>query len=96
VSDALRTAMEAGLPFTGLRAFTVDPRMWLYVPHRTAVAQQVVPMTIIADRLQLACATADPDLSPIRRHFPELRIDVVIAPANEIDRVLSHAQGTDT
>ncbi len=86
--------MAAGLPFTGLRDFAVDPRMWLYVPQRVALAQRVVPMTIIADRLQLAAAAPDPDLTAIRRHFPALGIDIVIAPADEIDRVLSHTEGT--
>lgn len=88
--------MDAGLPYTGLRGFDVDPRMWLYVPHPVAVAQQVVPMTLIGDRLQVASATPDPDLSTIRRHFPALEIDVSIAPAAEIRRVLAaHPDGSD-
>jgi hypothetical protein len=88
--------MDTGLPYTGLRGFDVDPRMWLYVPHVVALAQQVVPMILIGDRLQVASATPEPDLSVVRRHFPMLEIDVTIAPAAEIRRVLaSHPDGTD-
>lgn len=88
--------MDAGLPYTGLRDFAVDPRMWLYVPHAVALAQQVVPMTLIGNRLQVASAGSSPDLSVIRKHFPALQIDVTIAPAAEIHRVLAaHSDGTD-
>ncbi len=87
--------MDAGLPYTGLREFTVDPRMLLYVPYRVAVAQRIVPMTIIANRLQLASAVPDPDLTSLRRHFPGLEIDITIAPAAEIDSVLRRAEPSD-
>jgi hypothetical protein len=95
VDDAVRVALESGLPYSGLRGFVVDPRMWHYVPHRTARALQVVPVTIIGDRLQLASAVPSPDLGPVLRHFPALAVDIVIAPATEIDRVLNHARGSD-
>jgi hypothetical protein len=95
VDDAVRTALEAGLPYSGLRDFVVDARLWHYVPYRTALGLQVVPMTLIGDRLQLASAVPSPDLDALLRHFPALHVDIVIAPATEIDRVLSHAQGSD-
>lgn len=83
----------AGLRTTSLRDFTADPRMWHYLPLHEALELRVVPMTIIGDRLQVASATPDPDLDGLRRHFPVLQIDVVLAPADEIDRVLAAAQG---
>ncbi|WP_354699412.1 hypothetical protein DSM112329_05128 [Paraconexibacter sp. AEG42_29] len=93
MTDPLPSA--GGHKSTTLQDFEADPRMWHYLPLHEALEQRVVPMTIIGNRLQVASATPDPDLAVLHRHFPALQIDVVIAPANEIDRVLAHAQGPD-
>ncbi|MCW3013367.1 MAG: glycosyltransferase [Solirubrobacterales bacterium] len=95
MDDAVRTAMDAGLPYSGLRDFTVDARMWHYIPYRTALELRVVPMTLVGDRLQVVSAVPSPDLRRVLAHFPALRIDVVIAPAAEIDRVLAGVHGTE-
>lgn len=92
MDDAVRIAGEAGLPYTGLRGFSLDRRLLRYVPLTVAIAERVVPLTIVGDTLKLASATPHPDLTPIRRRFPYLAVDIVVAPAREIDGVLRRAQ----
>lgn len=94
MTGQLQSADGAGPTTTALRDFVADPRMWHYLPLHEALELRVIPMTIIGNRLQVASAAPAPDLDSLRRHFPTLQIDVVIAPANEIDRVLAHAQGS--
>jgi hypothetical protein len=94
VSGERQTAANAGLPFTALDGFVADPRMFHYLPLRAALELRVLPMTLIGDRLQVAAATATPDLVALRRHYPNLQVDLVVAPAEAIDRVLAHAEGT--
>ena len=93
--DALRIALEAGLPFTGLRDFQVDPRMWHYVPLTVAIRERIVPMIVIGDALTIAAAHPDPDLSSLRTHFPNLTVSLVIAAPEELDAVLQRAQGAE-
>ncbi|MTD46128.1 hypothetical protein GKE82_18015 [Conexibacter sp. W3-3-2] len=93
MDDALGIALAANLPYTGLRGFDVDARLWRYVPLQLALKERVVPLTLVADELKVAAAHADPDLSALRTHFPNLRIGVVIAPAAEIDAALARVQG---
>lgn len=93
MDDALRLALESGLPYTGLRGFDVDPRLLRYIPLQHAAKAQVVPVILIGDTLKVASATADPDLAAIRKAFPNLRLDVVIAPAAEIAASLHRAEG---
>jgi hypothetical protein len=91
--EALELAMRSGLPFTGLRDFDCDPKLFHYVPLPMAVAQRVVPVVIVGDTLKVASAGPNPDISLLRRRFPALTVDIVIAPGREIDAVLQRAQG---
>lgn len=93
---ALRIAVDAGLPYTGLRDFVPDPRLWRYVPLAHAVAHRVVPVSLSGDVLNLAASTPDPDLSPLSQRFPKLQLALHIAPEHEILAALTRAQGQDT
>lgn len=93
MDDALRLALQSGLPFSGLRGFEVDPRLLHYVPLKHAREALVAPMILIGNALKVASATPDPDLAPVRDHFPNLTVEIVIAPAAEIDAALGRVQG---
>jgi hypothetical protein len=91
---ALDVALRNGLPYTGLRDFEPDPRLFHYVPLTYALANKLMPLLIVGDTLKLASAAPNPDLSLLRKRFPALTVDIVIAPGPEIDRVLERAQRT--
>lgn len=92
--EALDVALRHGLPYTGLREFEPDHRLFHYVPLTYALQHRLLPMLVVGDTLKLACASPDPDLSLLRTRFPYLAVDIVIAPGPEIDRVLERAQRT--
>jgi hypothetical protein len=93
-TTALDVALQNGLPYTGLRDFDPDPRLFHYVPLPFATQHRIVPMLIVGDTLKVASATPNPDLSLLKTRFPYLGVDIVIAPGPEIDRVLERAQRT--
>lgn len=85
---ALTTALEHGLPYTGLRDLQVDPNLLLYLPPALAHTGEVVPLSREENVLELACARAETDLSPIRSRFPRLRLELCISPADDIRTLL--------
>lgn len=91
---ALDIALRHGLPYTGLRDFEPDVRLFHYVPLPFATQHHIVPLLIVGDTLTVASATPNPDLSLLKTRFPYLGVDIVIAPGPEIDRVLERAQRT--
>jgi hypothetical protein len=91
VRPALAVALEHGLPFTGLRGFAADPRLFHYVPRDAAVARCVVPVVLVGDTLKLASATPDPELADVRARFPALRVEVVVAPRSAVEAALARA-----
>jgi hypothetical protein len=91
---ALATALDAGLGYTGLRDFVPDPKLCHYLPAALAARERVVPVILVGDTLKVASATPDPDLSMLRQRFPYLALDIVIAPAVEIDQALARLPGT--
>jgi len=91
---AMAVALEAGLGYTGLRGFQPDPKLFHYLPPALAAREQAVPVILVGDRLKVACARPDPDLGLVRRRFPYVAVDIVIAPAAEIGRALQRASGT--
>jgi hypothetical protein len=88
MNEALQIALEAGCAYTGLRGFSVDPRLWHYVPRGLAHREHVVPVILVGDTLKLASARPDPDLRALSARFPNLEVEVVIAPSHEIAAVL--------
>lgn len=86
---AVGIALAHDLPYTGLRDFSVDARLWRYVPVGLALRERIIPLTLIGDELKIACGRPDPDLSSLTTHFPRLRVGLVIAPEEEIDAILA-------
>jgi hypothetical protein len=91
---AMAVALEAGLGYTGLRDFQPDPKLFHYLPPSLASREVVVPVILVGDQLKVASARPDPDLSLVRSRFPYLTVDIVIAPAVEIERALARASET--
>jgi len=71
-SEALALSLRTGLPYTGLRGFTCDPKLLLYVPMAMAVAERVVPVILVGDRLKLASAGPHPNLHLLSVRLPYL------------------------
>jgi hypothetical protein len=92
--EALDVALRHNLPYTGLRDFAPDDKLFHYVPVPYAVQHRIVPLLVVGDTLKIASAGPNPDLSLLTTRFPYLAVDIVIAPAPEIDRVLERAQRT--
>ncbi len=92
--DALAVALDAGIDYTGLRDFVPDPKLFSYVPASLAARERVVPVILVGDTLKLASATPNPDVSLMRSRFPYLHVEIVIAPAAEIDQALHRIPGT--
>ncbi len=92
VDDALRIALAAGLPFSGLRDRAIDYRLFSYVPLEVAQRELVVPLSLESDTLTVAAATAGADLSEIEATFPGLPLRVVIAPRPEISGILEEVR----
>lgn len=89
---ALEVALESNKPFTGLRDFTPDAKLFHYIPATLARTEQIVPLLLIGDSLKIACARAEPALDVVTDRFPALTVDIVIAPAAEIAAALERMQ----
>jgi hypothetical protein len=88
-SYALELAAANGLPFTGLRGFSPDPRLFAYLPLPIAMRERLCPLIMIGDSLKVASAYVDPDLSYASRRFPSMQIDLTLAPRGEILEALN-------
>jgi hypothetical protein len=73
----------------GLRDLSPDPNLLLYLPAALARTGEVVPLSREENLLELACAHAEVDLSPIRSRFPRLRLEVFVSPADDVRALLS-------
>jgi hypothetical protein len=81
---ALELARATGRQFCGLRGFSPDPRLFLYLPVHVAVRERLCPLVMVADSLKLASAYVDPDLSYLTNRFPKLELELVIATRGDI------------
>ena len=86
---ALELAARSGRPFAGLRDFVPDPRLFVYLPVPIALRERVCPLVLIGDSLKIASAFLDPDLSYLERRFPNLTVELTIAPRSEILEALN-------
>jgi hypothetical protein len=91
--DALASALDAGMDYTGLRDFIPDPKLFHYLPAALAARERVVPVILVGDTLKVASATPDPDLSLVRTRFPYLQLAIVMAPITEIEQALQRLPG---
>ena len=81
---AFALALRSGRRYEGLRGFVPQHRLFLYVPLALAQRERVVPIVMVGDTLTLASAFLDPDLGLVRERFPNLKLDLALAPRNEI------------
>jgi hypothetical protein len=81
---ALELAHRSGRPFTGLRDFTPDQRLFIYLPLPVALRERVCPLLLVGDSLKLATTYLDPDLTYLERRFPNLQVDLIVSPRSEI------------
>ena len=100
---ALDVALRHGLPYTGLRGFEPDLRLFHYIPLTVAVQHRVLPLLIVGDTLKVASAAPDPDLSLLRdrlsvlgggyrhRTWPRTRSGPRARPENELTHMSSAA-----
>jgi type II secretion system (T2SS) protein E len=84
VDYALELAAVTGIPFVGLRGFEPDEHLFLYVPVHVATRTRVCPLVLVGNSLKLASVFVDPDLSYLDEHFPNLHVELTIAPRSEI------------
>jgi hypothetical protein len=93
--DALASALDQGMEYTGLRGFTPDPKLFHYLPAALAAREGVVPVILVGDTLKIASARPHPDLSLIRTRFPYLQLAIVMAPITEIEQALQRLPGAN-
>jgi hypothetical protein len=86
---ALEIASAADRPYAGLRDFVPDPRLFVYLPVPIAIRERVCPLLRIGDSLKMASAFLDPDLTYLERRFPNLSVELGIAPRGEILEALN-------
>ena len=88
----LELSLRTGKSYVGLRGFSPDERLFLYLPLQLAVTERVCPLVIVGDSLKVASAYLDPDLSTVERRFPHLEIELVLSPRSEILAALQKVQ----
>jgi hypothetical protein len=86
--DALATAFRTGLPFVGLRDHAHDPDLDRLIPPDAARTARAIPLTADDDRIRLAVADPDTDLSTLDRYLAGRQVDLAVAPREEIDTIL--------
>jgi Type II secretion system (T2SS), protein E, N-terminal domain len=86
--DALATAFRTGLPFVGLRDHAHDPDLDRLIPPDAARTARAIPLTADDDRIRLAVADPDADLSTLDKYLAGRQIDLALAPREEIDTIL--------
>lgn len=80
----LELALRHGLRYSGLREAVLDERMLLYIPLAVCERELVVPLAVAGDVLEVATAYHDPDLELLDERFPDLAVELVLAPAERI------------
>jgi hypothetical protein len=87
---ALELARASSLTYCGLRGFSPDPRLFLYLPLHVALRERLCPLVLVGDSMKLATAFVDPDLTYLTRRFPKLELELVVATRGEILGALEH------
>lgn len=86
--EALAVAFRTGMPYVGLRDHAHDPELDHLIPPDAARTARVVPLTADHDRIRLAVADPEPDLSALEPYLSGRQIHLALAPREELDRVL--------
>lgn len=86
--DALALAFRTGHSYVGLRDHEPDAELDRVIPPDAARAARVIPLAADADHLRLAVTDPEADLTALDRYVDGRRIDLAIAPADELDAIL--------
>ena len=89
--QAIALAFETGLPFVGLRDHEHDPELDSVIPPDAARFARAVPLSAADDHVRLAVADPDPDLAALEPYLGDRRIELAIAPREELDELLGPA-----
>jgi hypothetical protein len=91
--QALELARQLGRMYVGLRGHVADPSLFSYIPPELALREHILPLVLEGSTLRVAVSSAEPDLSLVRVHYPQLQLEYVCAPATEIAVVLDRVLG---
>lgn len=86
--DALALAFRTGHSYVGLRDHEPDAELDRVIPPDAARAARVIPLAADADHLRLAVTDPEADLTALDRYLDGRRVDLAIAPADELDAIL--------
>jgi outer membrane biosynthesis protein TonB len=86
--DAIAIAFRAGLPFAGLREHAHDDTLDAIVPPTAARAARALPLRADDERVRVAVADPEADLSALEPHVGARRVEIAIAPLGELDALL--------
>ncbi|MGZ4271073.1 MAG: GspE/PulE/PilB domain-containing protein [Solirubrobacteraceae bacterium] len=89
--EAIELAFAHGLPFAGLRNHRADPTLTAVVPDELARVARVVVLRADDERVRLAAAVPEPDLSALRDRLAGRTVEIAIAPRDELDALLGPA-----
>ena len=90
---AAEIAERAGRELTSVAGVEPDAGLLLYLPLDLAERECVFPVILVGDRLVVATAFNDPDLSAVESHFPKLDVELTIAARSEIRTLIDRAKG---
>jgi MshEN domain len=89
VSDeAIALAFRTGLPYVGLRDYEHDPELDQVVPPDAARFARAIPLAAADDHVRLAVADPEPDLAALTPYLGERRVELAIAPRDELEELL--------
>jgi Type II secretion system (T2SS), protein E, N-terminal domain len=86
--DPLALAFRAGLPYVGLRGVAHDPELDRVIPFDAARAARVVPLAADDEHVRIAAADPEPDLRALEPYVGDRRIELAIAPRDELEAIL--------
>jgi hypothetical protein len=86
--DALALAFRTGLPYVGLRGLAHDPDLDRFIPPDAARSARVVPLAADDDHVRIAAAGPEPDLASLEPYLGDRRVEIAIAPADELEAIL--------
>ena len=90
---ASEIAERGGRELTSLAGIEPDGGLLLYLPLDLAARETVFPVILVGDTLVVASAFNDPDLSLVESHFPNLTLEISIAPRGEIRELIERSRG---
>ena len=86
--EALALAFRTGMPYVGLRDHAHDPELDHLIPPDAARTARAIPLTADVDRIRLAVADPEPDLSALDPYLSGRQVHLALAPREELDKIL--------